>query len=233
MFGEYGCLPLIAYGKTKPSSAFKLLARARSLDFEIANTISKQLQNYELDKKHAIENNSDDPDYDVDEEVHLEDYVEPQYLDLVNESKKYQGIILNLSPHPCAHLTYHKDMREEIGLIRIKDKLCLFIDGVTADRIGYVKSDMLRVDVVKVIADTFKAANLLVMSVDELLEAIKDDKAVWDLYANGITQGLNQCERPASTEKIKLFKPKNIVELCAFVAAIRPEHSGLAVVTQY
>lgn len=222
MFGEYGCLPLVAYGKTKTSSAFKLLARARDLDFEIANTISKQIQVYELDKKHAIENNADDPDYNVDDDIILEDYIDPQYLPLVNESKKYQGIILNISPHPCAHLTYHKDMREEIGLIRVKDKLCLFIDGVTADKLGYVKSDLLRVDVVKVIADSFKAAGLPVMSVDELLNAIKTDNAVWDLYANGWTQGLNQCERPASTEKIKTFKPKNIVELCAFVAAIRP-----------
>lgn len=222
MFGEYGCLPLVAYGKNKTSSAFKLLARARNLDFEIANNISKQIQVYELDKKHAIENNSDDPDYDVDDDIHLEDYIEPQYLNLVNESKQYQGIIMNISPHPCAHLTYHKDLREEIGIIRVKEKMCLFIDGITADKIGFVKSDMLRVDVVKIIADSFKAAGLPVMSVDELLENIKTDKAVWDLYANGFTQGLNQCERQASTEKLKTFKPKNIVELCAFVAAIRP-----------
>ena len=98
MFGEYGCLPLVAYGKTKTSSAFKLLARARNLDFEIANTISKQIQVYELDKKHAIENNADDPDYNVDDDIILEDYIDPQYLPLVNESKKYQGIILNISP---------------------------------------------------------------------------------------------------------------------------------------
>lgn len=121
-------------------------------------------------------------------------------------------------------------MREEIGLIRVKDKFCLFIDGVTADKLGYVKSDLLRVDVVKIIADSFAAAGLPVMSVDELLEAIKTDQAVWDLYKNGFTQGLNQTERPASTEKIKMFQPKNIVELCAFVAAIRPETSGLTIV---
>ena len=222
MFGEFGCMPLVAYGKTKTSSAFKLLARARDLDFNVANAISKQIQNYELDKKHAIENNVDDPDYDVDDDVKMERYVEDEYLPLVEESKKYQGIIVSIAPHPCAHLTYHKDMREEIGVVRIKDKYCLFIDGVTADRLGYVKSDLLRVDVVKVIADTFKQAGLPVMTVDQLMEAIKNDPAVWDLYAKGFTQGLNQCERPASTQKCMQFKPQNIVELCAFVAAIRP-----------
>lgn len=98
MFGEYGCLPMIAYGKNKTSSAFKMLARARNIDFEVSNAVSKQLQNYELDRKHAIENNSDDEDFDVDEHVRLKDYVSPEYLGLVEDSKKYQGIIVNISP---------------------------------------------------------------------------------------------------------------------------------------
>ena len=98
MFGEYGCLPMVAYGKNKTSSAFKMLARARNLDFETSNAISKQLQTYELDKKHAIENHSDDDDYDVDDDIRLKDYISPEYLDIVNDSKKYQGIIVNISP---------------------------------------------------------------------------------------------------------------------------------------
>lgn len=113
-------------------------------------------------------------------------------------------------------------MREEIGVVKIKDKYCLYIDGATADKLNYVKSDLLRVDVVKIIADTFKLAGLPVMPVDQLLEYIQNDPAVWDLYAKGFTQGLNQCERVASTQKCMQFRPKNIVELCAFVAAIRP-----------
>ena len=233
MFGEYGCLPMIAYGKNKVSSAFKMLARARDLDFEVANAISKQLQSYELDKKHALENNSDDEDYDVDDHIRLVDYVSPEYLSLVKESEKYQGIIVTLVPHPCAHLTYHKDLREEIGLIRLKAKtgskepqLCVCIDGTTADNLNYVKSDLLRVDVVKLIADTFKAAHLPVMPVDELLKTVEGDSNIWDLYAKGFTQCLNQCERPASTERCMQFKPQNVVELCAFIAAIRPKLFG-------
>lgn len=142
MFGEYGCLPMIAHGKTKTSSAFKLLARARDLDFEISNAISKQIQAYELDKKHAIEENEDDPDYDVDDDIHLEDYVDEQYMPIVEDSKQYQGIVVTISPHPCAHLTYHEDLREAIGVLKLKDKICLYIDGVTADKLNYVKSDL-------------------------------------------------------------------------------------------
>lgn len=96
MFGEYGCLPILAYGKTKTSSAFKLLARARNIDFGLSNEISKQIQNYEFDKKIALENNNDDPDYDVDSDILLSDYISEEYLPLVEESKQYQNIIVNI-----------------------------------------------------------------------------------------------------------------------------------------
>lgn len=131
--------------------------------------------------------------------------------------------------HPCAHLTYNSDLRRDIGVIRLKaksgnkePKLCVYIDGARADALNYVKSDLLRVDVVKMIADGFKAAGEEIMPVDKLLEKVKDDPKIWSLYWNGYTQCLNQTEKPASTQKCMQFKPKNIVELCAFVASIRP-----------
>ena len=229
LLGEYGCLPMIAYGTAKTLSAFKLLARARQLDFETANKIAKQIQNYELDVKHAKENNADDPDYNVDDDVQIESYVEEEYLQIIEESKKYKGIITNLSPHPCAHLLSDKDLRREIGVVRVASKTggkepvyAAYIDGKTADAYNYLKADFLRVDVVKVISDAFKLAGLPVMSVDELLEAVKDDKEVWDLYANGFTMGLNQVEREKSSERCRMYKPKNVAELAAFIAAIRP-----------
>ena len=229
ILGEYGCLPMIAYGTAKTLSAFKLLARARDLDFETANEVAKQIQNYEIDVKHAKENNADDPDYDVDSDIEIKDYIDTKYIKLIEESKKYKGIITSLSPHPCAHILSDKDLRREIGIIRVKSKTgtkdaiyAAYIDGKTADSYNYLKADFLRVDVVKIISDAFKMAGLPVMSVDELLEAVKDDKEVWNLYANGFVMGLNQVERTKSAERCRLYKPKNVAELAAFIAAIRP-----------
>lgn len=229
ILGNYGCLPMIAYGTAKTLSAFKLLARARDLNFEVSNTVSKQIQNYELDVKHAKENNQDDPDYDVDDDIHIEDYVEEKYLQLIEDSKQYKGIITSISPHPCAHLLLDKDIREEIGVIRLKAKsgkkepvLAAYIDGATADVFGNLKADFLKVDVVKMIDAGFAACSRPVMPVEELLEEVKEDKEVWDLYANGYTIGLNQCERKKTTERVMRYKPKNVVELTAFVAAVRP-----------
>lgn len=229
IFGEHSCYPMIAYGTNKTLSAFKMLARAKNIEPSIADEISKQISAYELEKKHAIENNEDDPEYDVDEDVLIENYIDKQYLDIIADSRNYQGIIVSSSLHPCAHLVYHSDLREDIGVVSLKPKtgskerqLCLYIDGITADNYGYCKSDLLRVTVVKLIRRTFDRIGFPVMTADELIKATENDKRVWDMYANGFTQGLNQCERPKTTERCMTFKPKNIVELCAFVAAIRP-----------
>ena len=222
ILGDYGCLPMIAYGTAKTLSAFKLLAKARNIDFETANTVSKQIQNYELDVKHAIENNADDPDYNVDDDVDIGSYVEEKYFDLIEDSKQYKGIVVSWSVHPCAHLLLDRDIRREIGVVKVKDFYCAYIDGATADAYGYLKLDFLTVTVVKIVSEAFKEIGLPMMTVNELLDKCKDDKDVWDLYAKGFTQGLNQCEQPKSTERVMRYKPKNIVELAAFVAGIRP-----------
>ena len=234
IFGEYGCLPMIAYGTCRTLSAFKLLARARNLDFETSNEVAKQIQNYETEVKHAKENNQDDPDYDVNDDVHIEDYVNKDYISLIQESAAYKGIVTNFSPHPCGHLVYHKDLRREIGIIRTKAKTgskkpvyCVYIDGSDADRMGWCKSDLLRVDVVKTIHDTFELAGKPVLTVDQLIKETENDPKVWSILGDGFTMGCNQTEQPKTTERIRQFKPQNIVELAAFVAAIRPGAKSL------
>ena len=234
VFGEHGCYPMISFGKEQTLSAFKLLCRARNIDPQLANDVSKQINNYMLDRKHAIENNEDDPDYDVDDDININDYIDPQYHQLIEDSKEYQGIISTMSPHPCARLIHHSDLRREIGLVSLKGKgkdaprrLTLFIEGSTADDAGYCKADLLMVDVVSEINDTFAAIGMETPSVDGLKAWIAEHPEVWDLYALGFTLGLNQTEQPASRQKIMQFKPKNVVELAAFIAGIRPGFKSL------
>ena len=64
-------------------------------------------------------------------------------------------------------------------------------------------------------------------SVHELMKMTDEDKPTWDLYANGHTLGLNQVEKSATTDRVMHYKPKNMSELCAFVAAIRPAFKSM------
>ena len=55
----------------------------------------------------------------------------------------------------------------------------------------------------------------------------RKDRATWSMYEKGYTLGLNQAEKEKSTEKVMRYKPKNISELSAFVAGIRPAFQSM------
>ena len=75
--------------------------------------------------------------------------------------------------------------------------------------------------------DVYKEAGLEPFTVNELLAKIEYDDATWQIYADGYTQCVNQCEQPKSTQKVMRYKPKNIAELTQFIAAIRPSFQSM------
>ena len=81
---------------------------------------------------------------------------------------------------------------------------------------------ILKVDTVLQTANIYKRIGIPHHTVNELMQVIDNDPATWAIYENGYTIGVNQCERDTTTAKLKRYKPKNLSELAAFIAAIRP-----------
>lgn len=209
---------MLAYGTYKVKSAWKLFAKSQNIQYELADTITKQIERYE----HVLK---ETPDEDK-ESVNILDYIDDKYIDIFNRSKNYQGIISSVSRHPCSSLLYQNNIREEIGLITIKsgkkETLCCLMDGKWAEKYKFLKNDILKVSVVSVIKELFRKSKIPEMTVAELEKACETHPSVWDIYSKGITLGINQVEGTATTARVAKYKPKNISELCAFVAAIRP-----------
>ena len=223
LIGDLGTYDLIALGTLKLKAAWKMYARANGISPETANEVSKQLSSYELAKKHAEEN----------EVINIEDYVDSEYKGLVKGCQKYLGIYDNIKGHPCATIAYDGDVESDIGVVLCKSDatgnkvLTAVIESGTIDAFGYLKQDYLIVDSIGLTYDIYKEIGIKPYSVNQLLEKVKDDKKVWDIYANGFTQCVNQCEQPKSTAKVMRYKPKNISELTQFVAGIRPSFQSM------
>ena len=223
LIGDLGTYDLIALGTLKLKAAWKMYARANGISPETANEVSKQLSSYELAKKHAEEN----------EVINIEDYVDSEYKELVKGCQKYLGIYDNIKGHPCATIAYDGDVESDIGVVLCKSDatgnkvLTAVIESGTIDAFGYLKQDYLIVDSIGLTYDIYKEIGIKPYSVNQLLEKVKDDKKVWDIYANGFTQCVNQCEQPKSTAKVMRYKPKNISELTQFVAGIRPSFQSM------
>lgn len=219
VLGEEHAYPMLAYGTMLTSAAWKLYAKAQDIPFEIANEVSNQIKRYEMAVKHAEEDEKDDID--------VYDYISPQYKDVFEGSKGYRGIISSWSIAPCAYLLYGGNIRKEIGLVRIKDNLCCCMDGHWAERNHFLKNDLLTVKVVDLIYQIFHRIGMEPPSVTELLKWCATDDKVWDLYKRGATMCLNQVERSGTSARVAKYQPRNISELSAFIAAIRPGFKSL------
>ena len=233
LFGEHGCYPLLAVGKFGEKSGFKMYADIQGLEPALANEITSEIDRY----NEALKNVDDDDDK---KNIHIEDFItDKDHLRIFNDSKSYQGIIEQAKVHACGFIIFngnirqkdvigYGDVRYEIGLIRChsestgKSTIVANVEGGLLDTYGYVKDDALIVDVVSIINKLYSSIGKKVPSVTELRRMVSDDQLTWDLYANGITCCLNQCEKSGTTKKAMQYKPQNIKELAAFIAGIRP-----------
>ena len=238
LFGNYGCYPLLAVGKLGEKSGFKLYADIKGIEPSVANEISKCIDQY----NEALKQADDEEDK---KDIHIEDYITDQkHLEIFNDSKPYQGIIEQAKVHACGFMLFngnarqkdvigYGDIRYEIGLIRChsestgKSTIVANIEGGLLDAYGYVKDDFLIVDVVGIIYKLYHSIGREVPSVTELRKMVSGDELTWKMYEIGATCSLNQCEKPTTTKRVMKYKPKEIKELAAFIAGIRPGFKSL------
>lgn len=238
LFGEHGCYPLLAVGKLGEKSGFKLYADVRGVTPSVANEITSAIDRY----NEALKQVDDEEDK---KDIHIEEYItDKKHLEIFNDSKSYQGIIEQAKVHACGHLIFngntrqrnvvgYGDIRYEIGLIRChsestgRSTIVANVEGNLLDAYGYVKDDFLIVDIVSIIYKLYESIGMKVPTVSQLRKMVQGDNETWNLYAIGATCCLNQCEKASTTKKVMKYKPKEIKELAAFIAGIRPGFKSL------
>lgn len=238
LFGEHGCYPLLAVGTLGEKSGFKLYADIKGIEPSVANEITTSIDQY----NEAIKQADDEEDK---KDINIEDYItDKEHIKIFNDSKSYQGIIEQAKVHACGFMLFNGNVREkdvigygdiryEVGLIRChsestgKSTIVANIEGGLLDSYGYVKDDFLIVDVVGIIYKLYHSIGREVPTVSELRKMVSGDELTWKMYEIGATCSLNQCEKPSTTKKVMKYKPKNIKELAAFIAGIRPGFKSL------
>ena len=134
--------------------------------------------------------------------------------------------------HNCGNILYSDDIREEFGIVRLKSKggketIVACCDGKWIEKHLMLKNDLLTVACVKLNYLLYKRVGIPYMSLNKLLDECKEHPEVWQMYEKGYVIGLNQVEKPSTKRKVMKYKPKNISELSAFIAGIRPAFKSL------
>lgn len=198
LLGEDGIYYMIAYKPLQESSAFRLWCKAHDMHISEYDEIAKNLESYENDEK---------------------------WKELIEGSKKFRGVVESVAPSPCSFLLSNDKISEMVGLVKVGDVTCCCLDGYNCDVYKFLKNDYLTVTVYQLISDVYK---LLGKPMDDIntLVANCDDK-VWDVYAKGLTTTINQADSDYDKQILKKYKPRNLSELSAYVAAIRPGFASL------
>ena len=198
LLGEDGIYYMIAYKPLQESSAFRLWCKAHDMHISEYDEVAKNLEVYENDE---------------------------QWKDLIEGSKKFRGVVESVAPSPCSFLLSNDKISEMVGLIKVGDITCCCLDGYNCDVYKFLKNDYLTVTVYQLISDVYK---LLGKPIDDINTLVKNcDDKVWDVYAKGLTTTINQADSDYDKQILKKYKPRNLSELSAYVAAIRPGFASL------
>lgn len=227
ILGEDGIYYMVAFGTMQESAAFRNLCRAYKYDMEQNKDVDENGKPLENKKNKEIDEQIKTFNKESNEVAkNIRQYTDDKkWGKLIEESKTFIGVIDSIAPSPCSFLLLNQPISEEIGLIRVGNEICAYIDGYTADKWGFLKNDYLTVSVWDIISNTYELINKPIPTIQEL-DTLLDDK-VWGLYAKGITATLNQVDSDFATNLVKKYKPTTVAELSAFVAAIRPGFASL------
>lgn len=191
---------MTAYGTMQESEAFRNLCRALEIDYNTTNKVAKNIEEYR---------NSG------------------EFGKIIEDSKKFIGVIDSVSPHPCANLLLSEPISEEIGIIKVGDEYCALIDSGTSDDWKYLKNDYLTVTVWEIISKVFKKINKSIPDVRTLTKLVENNDKIWQMYEKGLTATLNQAGTDSGTPQVIQYKPRNIRELSGWVSAIRPAFASM------
>lgn len=195
LLGEHGCYPMITYGTMQLSEAFRNVCRSKNIPFSEFNEVAKNIENYSDDKK---------------------------WKPIIEEANKYVGTVISASVHPCAHILSNENLLYEYGVVRIGEFICVMITSSEADEYKVLKNDYLIVKVWKLIDETFKEIGKPIISAREMLDGIKNDQRIWDLFKNGITCTLNQVDSDNGRQQAMKYQISSFEEGAFIAAAIRP-----------
>jgi DNA polymerase III alpha subunit len=198
ILGDDGIYYMIAYKPLQESSAFRLWCKANDMHISEYDEIAKNLEEHEND---------------------------PQWKRLIEDSKVFRGVVESVAPSPCSFLLSNDKISEIVGLVKVGDVTCCCLDGYNCDVYKFLKNDYLTVMVYQIIDEVYK---LIGRPIDDIPTLIKNcDAKVWDLYAQGLTTTINQADSDFDKQILKKYKPQNLAELSAYVAAIRPGFASL------
>lgn len=213
-YGKDRVVQIVTFGTMAARAVIKDVGRVLNLPYAMVDSIAKMVPReigITIDK--ALKENPDlRSEYESDEQV----------KDLIDKSKRLEGLPRHASMHAAGVLISEKSVDEYVPLSTGSDGAVVaqFV-MTTLEELGLLKMDFLGLRTLTVIRDAEELVKKHIpeFSIDNIDYT---DKEVYDLIGTGKCDGIFQLESAGMKSFMKELKPQNIEDLIAGISLYRP-----------
>lgn len=213
-YGADKVAQIITFGTMKAKAAVRDVGRAMNMSYGDVDAIAKAIP---FDLKMTI-----DKALDMNPELRASYEGDRRVKELLDTAKALEGMPRHASTHAAGVVISKKNVNEYVPLYLADKGVSTQFTMGTIEELGLLKMDFLGLRNLTVIRD---ALELIEQNHGIKLDMSKmtyDDKATFELFSSGNTQGVFQFESSGITQFLKNLKPDCLEDIVAANALYRP-----------
>ena len=212
-YGADHVAQIVTFGTMAARAAIRDVGRVLGIAYNTVDAVSKQIpRELDITIDKALKKNAElKKMYDSD----------PKINELVNLAKAVEGMPRHASKHAAGVVITDRPVSEYVPLAKNDDSVVTQYTMTTIEELGLLKMDFLGLRTLTVIDDCVKAVREREPSFS--IENIPlDDEKTYDLFRNGDTYGVFQCESAGLRRVLSRLKPNNLEDIIAVISLYRP-----------
>ena len=204
---------IITFGTMAARAAIRDVGRAMGMPYAVVDNVAKKIpRTLGITIEKAL-NESDELKalYESDEKT----------KELIDTAKSVEGMPRNSSTHAAGIVITDRPVSDYVPLAKNDESVLTQFTMTTIEELGLLKMDFLGLRTLTVINDCVKMVKRKNPDFD--IENISyDDKNVYSLFTNGLTDGVFQCESSGMKSVFMRLKPTNLEDIIAVISLYRP-----------
>ncbi len=213
-YGADKVAQIITFGTMKAKAAVRDVGRAMNMSYGDVDVIAKAIP---FDLKMTI-----DKALDMNPELRSSYEEDRRVRELLDTAKALEGMPRHASTHAAGVVISKKNVNEYVPLYLADKGISTQFTMGTIEELGLLKMDFLGLRNLTVIRDALELIEQNHGVKLDLSKMTYDDKATFELFSSGNTQGVFQFESSGITQFLKNLKPDCFEDIVAANALYRP-----------
>ena len=214
-YGKDHVVQIVTFGTMAARGVIRDVGRVMDLPYAMVDSIAKMIPTeigITIDK--AFQRN---PEF---KKIYDED---PQVHDLIDMSRRLEGLPRHTSMHAAGVVICQKAVDEFVPLSRGSDgAITTQFTMTTLEELGLLKMDFLGLRTLTVIQNAVRLAEKSTGKIIDIDHIDFNDKAVLDSIGTGKTEGIFQLESGGMKNFMKELKPQSLEDIIAGISLYRP-----------